>query len=245
MAMSQSHGSPKSTMQRSRSSGTLRNVGQARITSPMADGFDFPKLPPYLNVMKLTKNRKLTPSTGNLHGFMAEDYTQINWPLPKMFGKERYAYSMVDIDDPRYIKDCALMSQKLIRLHYDKQIVDQQWTRHYKALLDAEHRQATLPENAASKTTNDLKKEVDNCLKNCLELQKQKDEYEQLIAEVYAKGDAIKATIKKENDLEDLRTEMESGTRGKIAADSPFWKAKFNIRSQNAPSRSQGVNFDM
>lgn len=137
------------------------------------------------------------------------------------------------------------MSQKLIRLHYDKQIVDQQWTRHYKALLDAEHRQATLPENAASKTTNDLKKEVDNCLKNCLELQKQKDEYEQLIAEVYAKGDAIKATIKKENDLEDLRTEMESGTRGKIAADSPFWKAKFNIRSQNAPSRSQGVNFDM
>ena len=55
---------------------------------------------------------------------------------------------MIDIDDPRYIKDgaffqeklqahnhlarvvefmvqeCALMSQKLIRLHYDQQIID-------------------------------------------------------------------------------------------------------------------------
>ena len=59
--------------------------------------------------------RKLPSSTGNLHGWLAEagltlvssepppptlfflhvsakDYSQINWPLPKMFGKEKYGY---------------------------------------------------------------------------------------------------------------------------------------------------------
>jgi len=235
--------SPKSTghsMQKSFSSGTLKASGRAAITSPMADGVEFPPLPKYLNVQRLTKNRKLTCSSGNLHGFMTEDYNQINWPLPKMFGNEKYGYSMIDIDDPRYIKECALMSQKLIRLHYDQQIIDNQWRKMYKSLLDAEHRQRTLPANCATKTRDMLKKEVDTCLKSLLELQVQKDMYETEIKQVYERCDAIKLIIKKENDLEELRNDMETATKERTPADANFWKAKFNIKSANAPARGQG-----
>ncbi|CAE7250639.1 unnamed protein product [Symbiodinium sp. CCMP2456] len=242
-AMSPQALSPQSTgtMKKSFSSGTLQKSGQATITSPMAADIEMPKLPKYLNVTNLTKFRKLPSSTGNLHGWLAEDYSQINWPLPKMFGKEKYGYSMIDIDDPRYIKECALMSQKLIRLHYDQQIIDYTWRNTYKALLTAEHRQATLPVNCAQKTRDLMKKEVDSCMKQLLELQQQKDMYEQQIKEIYDRCDAIKATIKKENDLEDLRLTMEKQTKEKISSDSPFWKAKFNIRSVNAPPRGSGA----
>mmetsp|Transcript_32174 Transcript_32174/g.74191 ORF Transcript_32174/g.74191 Transcript_32174/m.74191 type:complete len:84 (+) Transcript_32174:569-820(+) len=78
-------------------------------------------------------------------------------------------------------------------------------------------------------------------MKQLLELQQQKDMYEQQIKEIYDRCDAIKATIKKENDLEDLRLTMEKQTKEKISSDSPFWKAKFNIRSVNAPSRGTGA----
>merc|ERR1719436_742309 len=74
----------------------------------------------------------------------ALDYHSIRWPLPKSFGKEKYAYSLVYMEDPRYIRECAAMSKQLIRLQYDQQIVDLEWRKTYKALLDAEHRLATL-----------------------------------------------------------------------------------------------------
>eukprot|EP00913_Durusdinium_trenchii_P018531 g17413.t1 len=213
------------TMRKSYSSGTLQKTGQATITSPMA-----------------AETR-------------SADYSQINWPLPKMFGKEKYGYSMIDIDDPRYIKEseCAQMSQKLIRLHYDQQIIDYTWRNTYKGLLTAEHRLATLPHNKCPQKTEDMmKKEVDSCMKQLLELQQQKDMYEQQIKEIYERCDSIKATIKKENDLEDLRKTMEKQTKDneehqfleKISIDSPFWKAKFNIRSVNAPPRSGSLSFD-
>merc|ERR1712187_111475 len=103
------------------------------------------------------------------------DYTQVNWPLPKSFGKEKYAYSLIDIEDPRYVRECASMSKKLIRLSYDQQIIDLEWRKTYKALLDAEHRQATLPNNCPEWRKTALKKEVDTNMKHLLELQEQKD----------------------------------------------------------------------
>mmetsp|Transcript_1558 Transcript_1558/g.2357 ORF Transcript_1558/g.2357 Transcript_1558/m.2357 type:complete len:250 (+) Transcript_1558:84-833(+) len=243
MAAADDPKTPTSTMRKSMSSGTLQKSGQAAIgnggDSPM------PALPKYLNVTKLSKHRKLASSTGNLHGYMAEDYSQINWPLPKMFGMEKYGYSLIDIDDTRYIKECAGMSQKLIRLQYDFQIIDLEWRNTYKALLDAEHRQATLPSNAIEKVKALLKKEVDGSMKYLLELQTQKDMYENQVKEIYSKCDSIKMTIKKENDLEDLRMTMEKGTKDKINGESPFWRTKFNIRSQNAPPRSSAaVSFE-
>ncbi|CAE8689693.1 unnamed protein product, partial [Polarella glacialis] len=104
---------------------------------------------------------------------------------------------------------------------------------------------ATLPSNAIEKVKALLKKEVDGSMKYLLELQTQKDMYENQVKEIYSKCDSIKMTIKKENDLEDLRMTMEKGTKDKINGESPFWRTKFNIRSQNAPPRSSAaVSFE-
>merc|ERR1719434_303003 len=131
-----------------------------------ADDVAPPKVPRYLNVNALTVRRKLSGSTGNIHGYMAEDYKQLSWPLPKMFGQEKYGFSLIDIDDPRFLKECAGNSKRLIRLAYDEQIVDLEWRKTYKALRDAEHRMATAGSN--EKTKELLKKEVQTHLKYLL-----------------------------------------------------------------------------
>jgi len=208
-----------------------------------------PAVPKHLSVHALTRRRKLASSTGNLHGYMAEDYHQINWPLPKMFGDERYGYSLIDITDPRYLKECAAMSKKLIRLSYDQQIIDLEWRKTYNALLDAEHKQATLrpreglPAKFMTKTTDLLKKDVDNAMKYLLELQEQKDLFEREIQEVYARCDAIKAALKKESDLEELRVHMEGRTKGQIADDSEFWRRKFNIHREKKALTATGNSY--
>merc|ERR1719221_2346718 len=174
---------------------------------------------------------------------MTEDYTQVRWPLPHSFGQEKYGFSLIDIEDPRYIKECATMSKKLIRLQYDQQIVDLEWRKTYKALLDAEHRQATLPANCQEKTKSVLKKEVDAHMKYLLELQEQKDMYDQNVKEVYEKCDSIKASIKKETDLEDLRMTMEKQTKDKIPGDGAFWKTKFNTHSPHHQRNSMALEY--
>lgn len=149
-----------------------------------------------------------------------------------MFGQEKYGYSLIDIIDPRYLKECAAMSKRLVRLQYDVQIVDLEWRKTYKALLDAEHRQNTLPENAQQKTKDILKKEVDGQMKKLLEFQAQKDTYEEQVLAVYARCDEIKRALKKENDLEDLRMFMEGRTNESMPADSSFFRTKFNVNPQ-------------
>merc|ERR1719456_563426 len=179
-------------VQRAQSSGTLARSGKSMAAS---DGeVAVPKIPRYLSVNGLTSRRKLSASTGNIHGFQAEDYKQLNWPLPKMFGQEKYGYSLIDIDDPRFLKECAGNSKKLIRLNYDEQIVDLEWRKTYKALRDAEHRMATSGKN--EKTKELLKKEVQGHLKYLLELQEQKDMYKAHSGEVKERCDAIKGMIK-------------------------------------------------
>jgi hypothetical protein len=220
-----------SGLRRSQSSSTLRQTGQIASNTAItcADEPAPAKIPRYLSVNGLTHRRKLSGSTGNIHGYMAEDYKQLNWPLPRMFGMEKYGYSLIDIDDPRFLKESAANSQKLIRLQYDDQIVDLEWRKTYKKLRDAEHRMATAGSN--DKTKDLLKKEVNAHLKYLLELQEQKDMYQENIKEVYDRCDAIKGMIKKENDLEDLRMSLEWQTKQRIPEENAFWKAKFNTRS--------------
>merc|ERR1711862_93138 len=202
-----------------------------------------PKIPAYLSVLALTGKRKLSKSTGNLHGFLAEDYSQLKWPLPKAFGQEKYGFSLIDIEDPRFLKECAGMSKKLCRLSYDQQIIDLEWRNTYKKLLDAEHRKGTLPENVNPKTKTILEKEVAEHLKYLHELQHQKDMYQQEIQETYQRCADIKARIKKENDLEDLRLMMEKRELEKNGRESPVWKVKFNVRSQHLNNQaSLGVS---
>lgn len=198
-----------------------------------------PKIPKYLSTSSLTKRSYLSASTGNLHGLRNEDYHATNWPLPKMFGQEKYAFSLIDIEDPRYLEECASMGRKLIRLFYDQQIIDLEWRKTYKALLDAEHRRKTLPENARQGTKDKLDREVADTKKYLLELQDQRDMYDGCIQDIYSRCDTIKKTIKKETDLEDLRMEMSNRTKGRFDPEDPFWATRFNTRSpkHRRPSR--------
>lgn len=217
------------SLKRSQSSGALLQRAGQLATGTNGEAVAVPNIPRYLSVNGLTTRRKLHPNTGNVHGYMAEDYKQLNWPLPKMFGQEKYGFSLIDIDDPRFLKESAGNSKKLIRLNYDQQIVDLEWRKTYKALRDAEHRMATAGKN--DKTKELLKKEVSSHLKYLLELQEQKDMYQMHISEVTDRCDMIKGMIKKENDLEELRMTLENHTKDRIPHDAAFWKTKFNTRS--------------
>lgn len=227
------------SLKRSQSSGVLQRAGQM-TTGTNGEAIAVPKIPRYLSVNGLTHRRKLNENTGNIHGYMAEDYKQLNWPLPKMFGSEKYGFSLIDIDDPRFLKECAGNSKKLIRLYYDEQIVDLEWRKTYKALRDAEHRMASSGKN--EKTKELLKKEVQGHLKYLLELQEQKDMYAAHIGEVNERCDMIKGMIKKENDLEELRMTLENHTKDRIPHDAAFWKTKFNTRS---PTHKSSQDFGL
>lgn len=162
-----------------------------------------------------------------------------------MFGQQKYAYSLIDIEDERYVDECARMSQKLIRLTYDTQIMDLEWRNTYKRLLDAEHRRATLPKDCKEKTREMLNKEVSDSMKYLLELQDQRDMYDSCTQDIWARCDTIKQTIKKETDLEDLRHDMSQRTKDRIDYDDPFWKTKFNTRSVKSQRSSDWLrNFE-
>lgn len=171
---------------------------------------------------------------------MAEDYHQLNWPLPKMYAKEKYGYSLVDVEvkgraaskDPRFVKEIGIMSKKLIRLHYDHQIVDNEWRKTYKELLAREHAQATCGELASQKTKDMFKNEVAEIKKYMLTLQEQRDMYTEGIKDIYERCDAIKAIIKNEAELDELREYMEGTTKEAKGDDPVFWSKKFNIRSK-------------
>ncbi|CAK0794117.1 unnamed protein product [Prorocentrum cordatum] len=77
-----------------------------------------------------------------------------------------------------------------------------------------------------------MKKEVDGCLKYVLELQEQKDMYEQSVQDIYSRCSTIKSSKTTEKGLEDLRQHMEANTKDKIHNSSPFWRTKFNVKSQ-------------
>lgn len=213
----------KSGMAHSSSAASLGAVSLEPLPSKM--------IPKYLGTGSLTKRRYLSQSTGNLHGLAAEDYTRTNWPMPKMFGHEKYAYSLIDIEDERYVKECAKMSKKMVRLMYDQQIIDLEWRKTYKRLLDAEFRRSTLPKDCKEKTMGILNAEVKEAMTYLLELQDQRDMYDSCLQDISTRCSGIKNTIKKETDLEDLRHEMSQRTKDRIEGEDPFWKTKFNTRS--------------
>lgn len=230
-----------SDFRRSEGSGPLHAGGSQVLhsTSRSTSSEPLPLVPKYLSVTSLTKRRKLPKSTGNLHAYKAEDYSQLSWPLPKMFGQEKYGFSLLDVEvkrreasrDPRFVKDMAVMSKKLIRLHYDQQIIDHEWRKTYKALLDAEHREATCGEKASQKAKEMFKKELETIMKYLLTLQEQRDMYENSIKEVYDRCSQIRTTIKSEADLDELRQFMEAQTRAAKKPDDVFWRTKFDIKS--------------
>jgi len=189
------------------------------------------KPPSYLSTRNLSSKLYLPPSTGNLHGLRSEDYFRVQWPMPRMFGDEKYAFQVVDIDDPRYMEEAVAMGKKLIQLFYEQQIMDFEWRQTYKRLLLCEHRRATLAAECQQRTKDKMDAEVASVKKYLLELQDQKDLYRTCTEEIWARCDHIKSTIKGETDLEKLRREMTSRVKAKFPRDDPFWRTNFNVHS--------------
>lgn len=147
-----------------------------------------------------------------------------------MFGDEKYAYSLIDIEDPRYLDECANMAKRLIHYFYDQQIFDLEWRKVYKHLIKAEKRKANLPASASTKAKDELEKNVTKTKKYLLELQEQKDMYQMYIDQIFERCSQIKRSIKKENDLEELREEMSNRVKHRFDPDDAFWKTTFNAR---------------
>lgn len=235
--------SMNSSMQRSQSSGALQATGQATLGGGSAGATrkKMPFVPRHLSVSSLTKRRKLPSSSGNLHGYMAEDYSQINFPLPTMFGKEKYAYSLIDVEvadraasrDERYVAECGQMSKKLVRLQYDQQIIDLEWRKTYKLLLNAEHQEKVVLKQPASseKTKQQMRSDVVRYMSYLLSLQEQKDMYQTQILTVSSRCDDIRTHLKQEFDLEELRNEMEQKAKESMPDYEAFKKLRFNVKS--------------
>merc|ERR1719171_513748 len=151
--------------------------------------------------------------------------------MPKMFGDEKYAFSLVDIEDPRYVEEAALMGRKLTRLNYEKQIVDMEWTRTYKSLLRAEKRK------------QEIKAEIDDFKAHLLTLQEQKDMYESCIQDIWTRCHQIKESIRTENDLESLRKELSQRVQQQYAPDDEFWSTKFSL--ETVKGRREGREWEL
>lgn len=185
-------------------------------------------IPEWLNTKALVKRRYLPASSGNLHGLQAGEFHSTRWPLPKMFGDENYAYSLIDIEDPRYVDECANMGKQLIHYFYDQQIFDLKWRETYKELIRAEKRRGNLPAMASVKAKDELDGNVKKFKKYLLELQEQRDMYQTKIDAIFERCAQIKRGIKKETDLEELRMEMTGRVKAKFVAEDNFWSTQFN-----------------
>lgn len=203
---------------------------EAGSTKPSVPEAVAPKhIPECYSVKALKEHKYLSASTGNVYACRSNDFKTNSYPMPKMFGMEKYAYTVVDIDDKRYVHESAENSRKLTRLEYDKQILDNTWRALYKNLLQAEEHLRTLPKNAPSKVVDEKKARVEEFKTNLLKFQQQKDLYESQIADIYARCHHIKDSIKKEEQLDALRQELTERTRLTYGADHAFWKTQFNV----------------
>jgi len=196
------------------------------------------KRPSWLTTKSLSKRTYLARSTGNIHALKSCDYDNRVWSMPTMFGDEKYGFTLVDIEDPRYVEEAALMGRRLVRLNYEQQILDMEWRTTYKRLLHAENHLRTykappLPnlQAVATKTQEQLKTKIKEYKEYLLELQQQKDLYETLRKEIWDRCMEIKKTIRHENNLEELREEMTERVRHYFPLTDEFWQSKFNCRS--------------
>lgn len=93
------------------------------------------------------------------------------------------------------------------------------WTNIFKHLSQAQRRRDSLPENATQKTIDKLDADVKNYKTYLLELQQQRDLYDQEIQKIFSRCDQIKATIKKQQQLEKVRAEATKDVQAKIVAE--------------------------
>ena len=161
------------------------------------------------------------------------DHLTTQWPLPIMFGEEQYAFSLIDISDPRYATECAEMSRRLIKYLYDRQIIALEWRKTYQSLTEAEAKKASLPATAPQKARDAMDKDVTGFRARLLEIQDQRDGYDACIGKILERCAQIKGIIKKEADLEGLRQELSERVRLKFSERDEFWETNFDPHSRH------------
>ena len=108
----------------------------------------------------------------------------------------------------RYLEEVTEMSRKLASLSYDEQIISLEWTNTYKDLIDTEEKLAGLPLATTPKQRDAIEDKVANLKRRVVEIQEQRDIFQQAVQLIMDRCTVIKATLKHEKALEDLRLEM-------------------------------------
>ncbi len=170
------------------------------------------------------------PCTRNAHGVMTPDHFHVKWPLPTMFGGESYAFSLIDISDPRFTMEAVAMSKKLIHLFYDLQIIEHEWRKTYKHFLETESRKDKLTPGVLQKSRDKANEDFNCAREQLLRLQDQRDLFEDTIQRIFDRCKQIKASIIKERDLERLRESLNECVKEKFPSGHQFWVSHFDVK---------------
>ena len=108
----------------------------------------------------------------------------------------------------RYLEEVTEMSRKLASLSYDEQIMALEWTNTYRELLNTEEKLSGLPAATTPKARQDIEDSVGELRARLVEIQDQRDTYQDAIQMIMDRCTLIKQTIKHERQLETLRLEM-------------------------------------
>ena len=206
---------------------TISSNERSRSLSPKRS------IPRWLSPRSVSRKIHTEPCSNNRHGIMTPDHMNVHWPLPVMFGSENYSYSLIDIPDERYAEEAAVMSEKLIRLFYDFQIVEAEWRKTYKQFISAEKRKASLTPGVLQKSRDKADQELTAARDQLLKLQDQRDLFDSIIQKIFDRCAQIKATINKEKGLEQLREDLNERIKTRFPPEDPFWRNNFKVRSNN------------
>lgn len=187
-------------------------------------------LPSWVDPNRLSKVFRASPCSTNEFGLKTCDHIDVRWPLPTMFGYENYAFSLINMADDRFTEESGEMSRKLLRLLYDYQIIELEWRKTYKQFIEAEQRLANLTPGVLQKSRDKAEATLAGTRDQLLRLQDQRDLFERIINKIWVRCREIRAIIKKEKDLEQLRMELSGIVKERFPVSDPFWKSKFKIR---------------
>jgi hypothetical protein len=193
---------------------------------------------PWLSIKQAPRKvrSRATPGLAGKVCLKDMDYIDQKWSFPVQFGDENYAYTLIDIDDPRYAEECAEISRKLIHFYSDRQIIHLEWRKNFRLLQEAEARRASLPDIAPAKTKELMDNSIQEYKTRLLEVQDQRDAYDLAVKKIMARVAQIKASLKKERDLEALRMQLTERVKSKFSHDDPFWKKTFEPKSAKEPT---------
>lgn len=185
-------------------------------------------VPDHLSIQSLPQKKYLPSSSNRPHCLKEKPYLEHVKPMPKMFGDERYAYTLIDIQDPRFQPFQVKYSEIFVGHQYDHNIIKAEWMKCHKKYVLAAKAFDSLPAGASEKAKQEKKELRDSLLAHLKELQEQRDQYEEYELAVNAHCKKIKENIGTEQSLERLRQLMTEEVRTAFNPSHTFWSTSFN-----------------